>query len=252
MTINSICENCDYENQFLINESANSKIELRLELTHLVSLQSRKLKRDELVKSISQELSKFKWQISGAVSIQFYWYLSHYDRHESDKSADLNNLTKPILDALVGEDSLLIDDSQVKELYIEWISKNEDLETSLLRIWIEFNNDFSLKKETLFFVQYYNAMCAAFDTSPADQKNMLGIAVVLWMKRKARRLHSQVPAFNLFSLTYSVFDFHRTRLQKFKKSKILSLDEFKQFCKANGVGFREQMAFMRLLKRSVK
>jgi Holliday junction resolvase RusA-like endonuclease len=248
MTINSICENCDYENQFLINESANSRIELRLEITHLVSLQSRKLKRVELVKSISQELSKFKWQISGSVSIQFYWYLSHYDRHETDKGADLDNLTKPILDALVGEDALLIDDSQVKELYIEWISKNEDLETSLLRIWIDFNNDFSLRKDHIFFVQYHNAMCAVFDSDITDSKNIIGIMVVLWMKRKSRKLSGRFPTLNLFPLTYSAFDFHRTRLNKYSKSRIMTLDDFHQQCKKQGLGFAQLMKFMRNIK----
>jgi Holliday junction resolvase RusA-like endonuclease len=191
MDIKSIFENCDYEHQFLVNESANSKIELRMELTQLVSLQSRKSKRDELVKTIASELSKFKWLISGAVSIQFYWYLSHNDRHESDKSADLDNLTKPILDSLVGEDALLIDDCQIKELHIEWISKNESVKTSLLRIWIDFNNDFSLSKSKLFFVQYHNAMCTAFDTDFTELKNILGMKIALSMKIKGRRLNSK-------------------------------------------------------------
>lgn len=256
MIIKTTCTNCDYENQFLTKEWADSKIELSVELTELVSRQSRKSKRDALVKTIAEELSKFKWLISGAVSIEFYWYLSHYDRHETDTSADLDNLTKPISDSLIGENAILIDDCQIRELYIEWISKNEAFESSHLNIWINFNNDYSLIKNKLFFVQYHNAMCAAFDTDFSVTKNIFGMKMVLWTKKKWRRIAAQFPGpgsrmpAQLFTLTFSPFDYHRTRLQKFSKGRILSVKEFNRRCDENGLGFRELLRFMRMVSRS--
>lgn len=111
MKIDSIFENCSYENSFLIEEYADSKIELRIEIDELVSLQSKVSKKKALAQLIKDEVKKIKWLITGPLAIEFHWYLSHHERHETDRSADLDNLNKPVLDSLTGEEGIMVDDS---------------------------------------------------------------------------------------------------------------------------------------------
>jgi hypothetical protein len=184
MKVTSVFENCDYENPFLINESGDSKIELKIELTELVSVQSRKLKKDELLNVIRAELLKYKWIITGQVAIELHWFLSQYQRHETDKSSDMDNITKPMLDSLIGENGIIIDDSQIKGLYTQWHAKNESFKNLFLRIWISFTNDFALTKDQLFFVQYHNAMCSAFDLKRDEIKNLLAVKLIISSKRR--------------------------------------------------------------------
>lgn len=248
MKIESRFENCSYSAPYLVNESGDGKVELEIELETIVSLQSPKAQKDTLTNSIRQELSKYEWLISGLVSIELHWYLSHQDRHETDKGSDLDNMTKPIIDALVGETGLLVDDSQIKSLYVDWISKNQSKRTSLLVIWINFINDFSLNKRQLFFVQYHKAICSMFDVDLNDLKNLIAVKLIIWTKIKSRRLSGAFFGTDQFYLTYSTFDFHRTRLQNFSKTKIFTIFQFNQICKDKGLTFKKLLIEMRKMK----
>lgn len=237
MKITSIFENCDYEHPFLINESADSKIELKIELTELTSVQSRKQKKDELLTAIREELLKYKWIIAGQVSIELHWFLSHYQRHETDSSGDMDNITKPMLDSLVGENGIIIDDSQIKAIYTQWHAKNEFLKGSFLRIRISFTNDFSMVRDQLFFVQYHNAMCTAFDIRRDEIKNLLAIKFIIHNKLRSRKLGNKFSLLAFFPLSYSTYDFHRTRLSGFNRSKIFTIKEINQLCVAHGLTY---------------
>ncbi|NOS94394.1 MAG: RusA family crossover junction endodeoxyribonuclease [Cyclobacteriaceae bacterium] len=246
MKITSIFENCDYERPFLINESGDSKIELRIELSQLTSVQSRKQRREEMLADIRAELLKYKWIISGLVSVELHWFLSHYQRHETDKSADIDNITKPMLDSLVGENGIIIDDSQIKSIYTQWHAKNQALEGEFLRIWISFSNDFSLLRGQLFFVQYHKAMCTAFDLKRDEIKNLLAIKFIIRNKLRSRKNVKGLSQFSFFPLTYSSFDFHRTRLSGFSGSKIFTIEEINQLCLDLG------LTYFRLKKELIK
>ncbi|WP_223480602.1 MULTISPECIES: RusA family crossover junction endodeoxyribonuclease [unclassified Pseudomonas] len=106
-----------------------------------MSTQSRLERKQELTQIIQSELSRFKWLISGGVQIEFAWYLSSIKRQETDKAGDIDNITKPILDALTGPDGILIDDSQIGSVQTFWMSRNEQLSYNVLRLNIQFSSE---------------------------------------------------------------------------------------------------------------
>lgn len=146
MNIKIETENCNYDNHYLIEESADSRIIIHIEMQKIASLQSKKIVRDKIVQLIQNELLKFKWIILGKVIVDFGWYLNAVERQETDKIGDIDNISKPIQDALAGEKGILIDDSQISGLYSFWMSRNEMIVDNILRIEIKFNNDETLKK----------------------------------------------------------------------------------------------------------
>jgi len=136
MKIKIETENCDFDNHFLTEESADSKVILNIEMNRIASLQSRKEIRNEITKLIKNELSKFKWIISGSVLVEFAWYLNAIERQETDRIGDIDNISKPIQDSLTGSNGILIDDAQIRGLYSFWMSRNELISDNLLKIEI--------------------------------------------------------------------------------------------------------------------
>lgn len=250
MKISTQTENCCYDTQYLIEESADSAIHINLAFEKVVSVQSKKVYKEQICNLIQNELSKFKWIISGCVNIDFIWYLHAVERQETDKVGDIDNITKPILDSLIGPNGVLIDDAQIKALYTYWLSRNELIEDNLLKIKISFNNDDCLEKSNLIFIQYVNAICLPINVELTDHKQLLG-ALLLVKSRQGQRTAAKIIRFiggNFDNyLVRSTWDFHRTRLNQFPSSNIYSLSSFKELCHNNGLTF---LAILRLLREA--
>lgn len=241
--------NCNYNNNYLIEASTDSKIIINIEMEKIASLQSKKLVREQIKQLIQNELLKFKWIICGSVLVDFIWYLSAVERQETDKIGDIDNISKPIQDALIGEQGILIDDSQIGEFYSFWISKNEMIADNILRIEINFNNDETLKRDNLKFIQYDNAICMPLNIETSNMNNLFNNKIILHVKKKRRTLSKRLKQkgrnFDYY-LKLSTYDFHRTRLGNFNKSKILSLDEFNELCMNQGLTFKKLIELKRV------
>lgn len=223
--------NCDQDNQYLVEELATASVTLELQFDEIVSVQSQSVRKRELVDAIHVELSRFKWLISGSVQIEFAWYLPGVERQETDKVGDIDNITKPILDALTGVKGILIDDAQIGSVHTFWMSRNEQLPYSLLRLEVQFSNDDCLDKHNLVFIRYWDAMCVAFNVDFDDLRSVFGACVVVQARKRhrrtARRLRQLGGQADHF-LVNSTWDFHRTRLGNFAPNSILTLGQFKQ------------------------
>jgi Holliday junction resolvase RusA-like endonuclease len=223
--------NCDQDNHYLVEELATAAVTLELQFDEIVSVQSQSARKRELVDAIQDELSRFKWLISGSVQIEFAWYLHGVERQETDKVGDIDNITKPILDALTGSNGILIDDAQIGSVHTFWMSRNEQLSYSLLRLDVQFSNDDCLDKQNLVFIRYWDAMCVALNVDFNDLRSVLGACVVVQARKRhrrtARRLR-QLGAQADHFLVNSTWDFHRTRLGNFAPQNILTLDQFKR------------------------
>jgi len=223
--------NCDQDNQYLVEELATASVTLELQFDEIVSVQSQGVRKRELVDAIHVELARFKWLISGSVQIEFAWYLHGVERQETDKVGDIDNITKPILDALTGANGILVDDAQIGSVHTFWMSRNEQLSYSLLRLEVQFSNDDCLEKHNLVFIRYWDAMCVALNVDFDDLRSVLGACIVLQARKRHRRtarrireLGGQADPF----LVNSTWDFHRTRLGNFAPQIILTLDQFKR------------------------
>lgn len=223
--------NCNQEKHFLIEEMANAAVTLELQFDEIVSAQSRTERKHELTQAIQRELSRFTWLISGRVQIEFAWYLHGVERQETDKVGDIDNITKPVLDALTGPNGILVDDSQIGSIHTFWMSRNEQIAYSVLKLTVQFSNDDCLDKHNLVFIHYWNAICVALNVDFSDHKSIFGALTVI----RARKVHRHMagwfrdagaPADNF--LVQSTWDFHRTRLGGFSRDCVLSPAQFNE------------------------
>ena len=230
--------NCNQDTHYVIEELATASVTLELQFEEIVSVQSQSARKRELVDAIHAELSRFRWLISGSVQIEFAWYLHGVERQETDKVGDIDNITKPILDALTGPKGILIDDAQVGSVHTFWMSRNEQLAYSVLKLEIQFSNDDCLDKHNLVFIRYWDAMCVALNVDFDDLRSVLGACVVVQARKRHRRLArlfrqlgAQVDRF----FVSSTWDFHRTGLGSFPPKDILTLDQFKRQVRNSGL-----------------
>lgn len=234
-------DNCSFDKHYLIEESASAEITIELEFERIVSMQSKAQRQRDLISLIHDELKKFQWVISDSVTIEITWYLNVVERQETDKVGDLDNITKPLLDSLTGENGVLIDDAQIGSIHTYWLSRNELKADNFVRIKMSFNNDYCFNKSGLIFIQYEGALCTPINVDFNSHKSIFGALSVI----KARKLHrfsagkiKQLGANADRFLVVSSYDIHRTRLNGFDSSKIYSLDKFKEKCKEEGFTYK--------------
>ena len=192
-------ENCNYNQCNLLDIAANSSLTIELKFENIISLQSRNSTKEHFINLIKNELSKFKWIITGRVSVELVYYINAIERQETDKIADLDNIAKPLLDSITGENGILIDDSQIGLLTSEWIPREENINENIMLIKIDFINDFTVRKEGLFFVQYYAAMCIPINLIDFTLFELFSALVLIRCRLKQRKLaeHAKQKDLNL-------------------------------------------------------
>jgi len=107
-----------------------------------VSSQAGRAKKDMVTDAIRAVTKPVKYLLSSDVSVEIVWFINEDERYESDASADVDNIIKPILDALSGPDGIIIND---EEEYIE--------------ITIKYEPDAWYQKDSIIFVQLHKALC---------------------------------------------------------------------------------------------
>jgi Holliday junction resolvase RusA-like endonuclease len=234
-------ENCDITRWYIIEESACSKVNLEIEIDKIVSVQSRNNIKQELRTAIQNELSKFEWLVAGSVNIEFLWFLNGVERQETDKVGDIDNITKPIIDALIGEKGILIDDSQIGSLHAFWQSRNEQTLFNKILLKISIDNDYCLYKENLYFIQYEGPMCMVINIDFKDVCSIFG-AVIALKARQINRKHAMMSKKTSINIDRYVlisnWDIHKTRLNGFDNNRVMSIEIFKQRCYESGLTWR--------------
>lgn len=143
-------DNCDQQRMFIHDATATAEIQLEIELDRIVSVQSQRAVREELLAEIRQHLREYQWVCTGSVNVELLWYLNGTLRQETDAIGDIDNITKPVIDALTGKDGILVDDSQIGSLHTYWSSRNLESPKDVLHLRIQFSNDESLRKRTSY------------------------------------------------------------------------------------------------------
>lgn len=160
--------------------------------------------------------------LDGYVWITFDWQIHERFRWESDASADIDNIGKPLLDALSGPEGVIIDDSQVKSLSSNWFAITTD--DQRVDIKIEFINDEWLPKDGLVFVRIKGPLC--YPVPDEVRKRSLN-SWLEWLSRVnagreeiERATGSYYPARYLMPHGY----FHRSRLGSFDVVELSELE----------------------------
>lgn len=114
-----------------------------------------------------QEITKdSKFIITGTCWIAIDYYCQHVKREKNPGVYDIDNIIKPILDALVGLNGLLIDDVIVNRVTVNWIDTPcEDY----FEVEIEYPDLLFTEKETLVFLKDSSGWC--FPSSFQSIKN---------------------------------------------------------------------------------
>lgn len=113
-----------------------------------------------------------KFILTGNVSVSITWFLSEQQHYENDAPPDVDNIMKPILDALCGIDGVMIDDTQVTSVDCSWI--DWEREDQKLHLEIDFIDDFDIyAKDKLVFVQFFKALCFFIISSDTPAEDLL-------------------------------------------------------------------------------
>lgn len=167
-----------------------------------------------------QEITlRYAFLLAGDVSISVEWSVAEQDRYETDRTPDVDNILKPLLDALVGPNGLLIDDNQVQHVSCHWIDSYSGEER--VSITVRHSPDEWLKKEGLFFVQLDGGLCIPL--SRGMQHEFQRKIVDLYENAIAVRNKAMADGIGYYKTRYIMPAqrvFHRTRLAEFEVIKV--------------------------------
>jgi Holliday junction resolvase RusA-like endonuclease len=116
-----------------------------------VSFQATATKKAAIVSAVRTVVSHCHYLLCGDLKLAIEWGISERARYETDSAADVDNIVKPILDALSGPDGIMIDDCQIQELTCYWSGGYANPAEERIKIEIRFEPDaFTTKKGLLF------------------------------------------------------------------------------------------------------
>jgi Holliday junction resolvase RusA-like endonuclease len=136
-------------------------------------------RKQALTALIKQQTAEKDFLLTGEVHVDIEWLIHEQDRYESQRSPDIDNILKPVLDTLQGPDGVLINDWQVQAIscrWIDWTSHEEQLEIRIRHMgneWIE--------KEGLQFVRLTPTLCMPLNSTLPAQA--LLIILEVWEKQ---------------------------------------------------------------------
>jgi len=183
-----------------------------------VSLQSKSQKKHFFKQKIIEQLKNIDFIVASEIQIEINWLIHEKDRYMHPSSPDIDNIIKPILDALSGE--LIIDDSQLQYISCKWIDttlKNQEIRVKL-DYW-----DITYHKNSLIFLEFKNSLCIPFDINFPVKLQKQHISS--WKNY----FKNNIAYENYYLYKYlkpSVPFFHKSRIDK-SIFKIVSIDEYK-------------------------
>jgi Holliday junction resolvase RusA-like endonuclease len=142
-------------------EEAHGDIHIAVERAP-VSSQASGPARAAFVECIRELTGRCPFVITSDVTVDIQWFVSEEERYESDAAADVDNIIKPVLDALSGPRGLIVNDCQVQAVTAYWVGAVELGQQLSVRLHSPFG-DFRFPKATLQFAQLGRALCFPLD-----------------------------------------------------------------------------------------
>lgn len=187
-----------------------------------VSVQAKKVVRDAYIAQIKAELSKFQFVLTGQIFLDVTWHVPAKSRYETDAKADIDNCLKPIIDAFTGPDGIMINDCQLKGLYVCWTditSSNERLQFDF-----KFDADHFCDRDSLAFIRLDKGICCPVSTKWGKSERIVWVKAIQAGERfKAILEKAGVSYLALAAMTGGGQPFHITRTGGFT---ILSPEDF--------------------------
>lgn len=194
---------------------AFGEIELAFDLAP-VSLQANSKTKKAFTTSVRAITKSALYLLSGDIALSIEWMIHEKNRYENDQSPDLDNILKPLLDALCGPDGLLVDDNQVQQVSCSWIDWTNESDQKLL-VRLKFNPDLWLPKRSLYFVRFNNNLCLPMCSNLQDAAQRYILDLFEQMLSARDFLLKQGEDYYAANRVLPVQRlFHRTRLNGFR------------------------------------
>jgi Holliday junction resolvase RusA-like endonuclease len=121
-----------------------------------VSSQNNGVQKRTFRDEIQKITSKSQYIVTGTCWIAIDYYCQHIKRQKYPGVYDMDNIVKPILDALVGMKGLIVDDVLVDRVTVNWIDTAHD---DHIEIEIQYPDLLFVKKSELLFVKSDSGWC---------------------------------------------------------------------------------------------
>jgi len=189
-----------------------------------VSLQANRKKKEVVTSEIQNITSKFSFILVGDVQIDIQWQIHEQERYESDSSADVDNILKPILDALSGSEGVLINDCQVQAISCHWIDWDRDEQQITIQIQM-FGNDEWLLKDGLVFAHMGKGLCYPIVLKGIEPQCTLDILKSLenMLIRREELLAKGASYYHVRGIMSVQRVFHISRVQEFNVVQLADL-----------------------------
>lgn len=200
-------------------------LEIRLELAPVSQQAAAETKRrfKEALRSVTRTA---QFMFSGDVRLSVQWFISERARYETDRSPDVDNILKPLIDGLVGAEGLLIDDNQIQHVSCSWLDSINDAEQ--LQVELRFLDGEWVPKKGLVFVQFSDGLCLPIPGSLSKKiqlKFLDAYSHLLDARSEANRMGIDYAWAKMLMPSQRVF--HRTRVHAFP---VLRESDFRTQC----------------------
>jgi Holliday junction resolvase RusA-like endonuclease len=172
------------------------------------------VEKDAFIAAIRAQMGDCAYLLSGDVRISIEWTLHEQDRYESDAPPDVDNILKPLLDALCGPEGVLIDDCQVQAVDCRWLDWTRHEQR--VEITVEFFSDEWIPKEDLCFMHLGSSIYFPITTIGPPAAGLLLVNAVcrMWSARK-ELIELGQDYYNAKRVMSIQRVFHRSRVTRF-------------------------------------
>ncbi|GAA3399233.1 RusA family crossover junction endodeoxyribonuclease [Streptomyces roseoviridis] len=148
------------------------------------------------------------------VEASVVWFVDEARRYQTHLVADLDNVIKPILDAVTGADGIMIDDNQIQSIRASWMTPGPgvgfDVRFAALR------EEDHLSREGLSFVEFGTDRCYMVPQAPRSVQVALVRGYRAALSAYQQLLDEGIPASAARSVLPSGRPFPRARLGGFE------------------------------------
>jgi Holliday junction resolvase RusA-like endonuclease len=121
----------------------------------------------------------------GDVKVEIDWYVSLKRRYGTHIVADIDNVVKPLLDAVTGPDGIMFDDNQVQQLAISWLDVELENCKMVMRVQASMPDEF-ITRRGYVFVDFGVDGCWPLPDVKVEVQRMMVKSVAVGLEASAR------------------------------------------------------------------
>ncbi|MEV0172134.1 RusA family crossover junction endodeoxyribonuclease [Streptomyces sp. NPDC050803] len=148
------------------------------------------------------------------VEVSLEWFIEESRRHQTHLVADLDNVLKPILDAVTGIDGIMIDDNQIQSIHASWMTPGP--QTGFELKFAGLMGDNYISREGLTFVEFSADRCYILPQAARSVQVDLVRGYRAALATYQQLLHEGISESAARSVLPLVRPFPRARLGKFE------------------------------------